>query len=153
MVCRLKQRLSGTVSLNAAMFASTLLASRLRTTYHVFAFVLLAMEIFALFPIVRETIRVRGIKLLSQPGHACTFAVIPFPSLYEDTNKRIACSPICAASFRHGVLVWDVGPVRCHHTPIHSRQHNSGSLLLFHRSWYSICVPNHHDGCAAVQEV
>lgn len=51
---------SGTTSLNAAMFASVLLASRLPSTLHVFAVVALSIELFALFPIMRRCILVRS---------------------------------------------------------------------------------------------
>eukprot|EP00611_Tribonema_gayanum_P026636 TRINITY_DN638_c0_g2_i1.p1 TRINITY_DN638_c0_g2~~TRINITY_DN638_c0_g2_i1.p1 ORF type:complete len:359 (+),score=103.77 TRINITY_DN638_c0_g2_i1:304-1380(+) len=42
----------GAVSLNAAVFAAVLLASRLQTNELVFGFALLAAELFALFPVV-----------------------------------------------------------------------------------------------------
>lgn len=50
----------GTISLNAAIFASVLLASRLPSTIHVFVFIVLAIQLFALFPIMRDYIRVRS---------------------------------------------------------------------------------------------
>jgi phosphatidylinositol glycan class C protein len=50
----------GTVSLNAAIFAAVLLASRLPSTTHVFVFLVLAIQLFALFPIMRDYIRVRS---------------------------------------------------------------------------------------------
>lgn len=46
-------RYTGPISLNAAIFASVLLTSRLSSIYHVFAVVYLAIELFALFPIMR----------------------------------------------------------------------------------------------------
>eukprot|EP01116_Phalansterium_solitarium_P003369 TRINITY_DN14188_c0_g1_i2.p1 TRINITY_DN14188_c0_g1~~TRINITY_DN14188_c0_g1_i2.p1 ORF type:complete len:455 (-),score=83.66 TRINITY_DN14188_c0_g1_i2:76-1440(-) len=45
------------VALNAAMFASVLLASRLPSNAHVFALVSIAIEVFALGPIVRHHVR------------------------------------------------------------------------------------------------
>jgi phosphatidylinositol glycan class C protein len=57
---RMHCRVSGALSLNAAMFAAVLLASRLPTTIDVFVFVVLAIQLFALFPIVRDFIRVRS---------------------------------------------------------------------------------------------
>ncbi|KAL7754254.1 glycosylphosphatidylinositol anchor biosynthesis [Sorochytrium milnesiophthora] len=47
-------RLSGPLAMNAAIFASVLLASRLPTTLHVFALMLFAVIWFALFPIFRR---------------------------------------------------------------------------------------------------
>jgi len=47
----------GTVSLNAAIFASVLLASRLETTWEVFAFIFFSFESFAGFPIVAHHCR------------------------------------------------------------------------------------------------
>jgi phosphatidylinositol glycan class C protein len=45
------------LSLSAAIFASVLLASRLSTRLHVFALITLALEWFALFPILRRFLR------------------------------------------------------------------------------------------------
>ncbi|RLN92801.1 hypothetical protein BBJ28_00010268 [Nothophytophthora sp. Chile5] len=49
---------SGTISLNAAIFTAVLLASRLQSNEHVFAFVLLAIEIFAMFPLFQREVKV-----------------------------------------------------------------------------------------------
>lgn len=57
-------RVSGAFSFNAIMFAAALMASRLPSTTHVFIFVVLAIELFALYPLVRDYIRVR-----SEPAH------------------------------------------------------------------------------------
>ena len=52
-------RFDAPVSLNAAIFAAVLLASRLQYSYkHVFAVVVVAVEMFALFPILRHYIKV-----------------------------------------------------------------------------------------------
>nr|CCA15444.1 phosphatidylinositol Nacetylglucosaminyltransferase subunit C putative [Albugo laibachii Nc14] len=51
--------LSGTISMNAAMFTAVLQASRLQSNVHVFAFLLLAIELFALLPILQRQIKVR----------------------------------------------------------------------------------------------
>jgi biotin transporter BioY len=48
----------GTISLNAGIFASLLLASRLGSNLAVFAFLLFAFEVFAGFPILAHHIRV-----------------------------------------------------------------------------------------------
>ncbi|ETP43370.1 hypothetical protein, variant [Phytophthora nicotianae P10297] len=50
-------RFSGTISLNAAIFTAVLLGSRLQSNEHVFAFVLLAIEIFAMFPIFQREVK------------------------------------------------------------------------------------------------
>jgi len=54
---RMDNRVSGSVALNAAMSASVLLASRLKTNQEVFAFIFFGIEIFALSPICRRHIR------------------------------------------------------------------------------------------------
>uniref|UniRef100_A0A7S1G7J0 Phosphatidylinositol N-acetylglucosaminyltransferase n=1 Tax=Bicosoecida sp. CB-2014 TaxID=1486930 RepID=A0A7S1G7J0_9STRA len=51
---------SGSLSLNAAMFASVLLASRLSSTSQVFALLGLSIELFALFPIASRAVRLRS---------------------------------------------------------------------------------------------
>ncbi|KAI9343450.1 phosphatidylinositol N-acetylglucosaminyltransferase subunit C [Zopfochytrium polystomum] len=50
-------RFPDSFSINASMFASVLLASRLPTALHVFSFMSLAVEVFALFPILRRALR------------------------------------------------------------------------------------------------
>lgn len=52
------------LSTNAAVMASTVLASRLPSTTHVFSLMLFSMEIFGLFPIFR-----RQLRLISWTGH------------------------------------------------------------------------------------
>ncbi len=42
------------------MFSAVLLASRLPDTTHVFLFMVIAIELFALFPVLRDFIRVRS---------------------------------------------------------------------------------------------
>ncbi|CAI5736974.1 unnamed protein product [Hyaloperonospora brassicae] len=64
-------RFSGTISLNAAIFTAVLLGSRLQSNEHVFAFVLLAIEIFAMFPIFQ-----REIKRHSERLHIITAVVL-----------------------------------------------------------------------------
>lgn len=54
---------SGTISLNAAIFTAVLLGSRLQSNEHVFAFILLAIEIFALFPIFQREVKVQTTHL------------------------------------------------------------------------------------------
>ncbi|KAG6623683.1 putative phosphatidylinositol N-acetylglucosaminyltransferase subunit C [Phytophthora cinnamomi] len=56
-------RFSGTISLNAAIFTAVLLGSRLQSNEHVFAFVLLAIEIFAMFPIFQREVKRRSERL------------------------------------------------------------------------------------------
>lgn len=55
---------SQSLSLNAAIFASVCLASRLPTMWHAFATVTLAVEIFALWPVLRRQLKVRVLDLL-----------------------------------------------------------------------------------------
>lgn len=45
--------MQGTLSLNAAIFAAVLLASRLESNEKVFGLVLFALELFAFFPLAR----------------------------------------------------------------------------------------------------
>ena len=51
-------RVSRSTSLNASIFASVCLASRLPSSFHVFATVILAMQMFALFPSLRRQLKV-----------------------------------------------------------------------------------------------
>lgn len=61
--CVLHGSFSGTISLNAAIFTAVLLGSRLQSNEHVFAFVLLAIEIFAMFPIFQREVKVRSLSI------------------------------------------------------------------------------------------
>lgn len=55
-----RRSVRGTFSLNAAMLAAALLASRLPTAAHVFALLSLAAQLFALLPIARDALRARS---------------------------------------------------------------------------------------------
>mgnify|MGYP003740287221 FL=1 len=52
------------LSTNAALMASTVLASRLRSTTHVFSLTLFSIEVFGLFPVFR-----RQLRRISWAGH------------------------------------------------------------------------------------
>lgn len=52
------QRVPGALSLNAAIFASVCLASRLHTTWHAFATVTFSFKLFALWPVLRRRLQV-----------------------------------------------------------------------------------------------
>lgn len=52
-------RIPGSLSTNAAIFASVLLASRLDTNIDVFGLLSFAVEWFSLFPIFRKHLKVR----------------------------------------------------------------------------------------------
>ncbi|CAL1536721.1 unnamed protein product, partial [Lymnaea stagnalis] len=49
----------GALSLNAAIFASVCLASRLHTTWHAFTTVTTSFELFALWPHLRKNLKMR----------------------------------------------------------------------------------------------
>ena len=60
------------LSTNAALMASTVLASRLRSTTHVFSLTLFSIEVFGLFPVFR-----RHLRQVSWTGHLLlTFALV-----------------------------------------------------------------------------
>mmetsp|Transcript_50135 Transcript_50135/g.125873 ORF Transcript_50135/g.125873 Transcript_50135/m.125873 type:complete len:344 (-) Transcript_50135:86-1117(-) len=58
-----KNRFQAPTSLNAAIFASVLLASRLCSNLEVFALVFFSFQLFALFPILRHSLRKYSIRL------------------------------------------------------------------------------------------
>lgn len=61
-VLNINQRssLPASISTNSAMMASTVLASRLPSTTHVFSLTLFSIEVFGLFPIFRRYLRVKS---------------------------------------------------------------------------------------------
>ncbi|XP_025112387.1 phosphatidylinositol N-acetylglucosaminyltransferase subunit C-like isoform X2 [Pomacea canaliculata] len=62
----------GALSLNAAIFASVCLASRLHTTWHAFATVTFSFKLFALWPVLRRRLQ----KHLSVAGQVAMTSVI-----------------------------------------------------------------------------
>jgi len=59
----LSKSYSAPVSLNAAIFATVLLVSRMPTVLHVYAVICAAIELFALFPIFRHSLKLYSEKL------------------------------------------------------------------------------------------
>jgi phosphatidylinositol N-acetylglucosaminyltransferase subunit C len=57
-------RFPASLSTNAALMASTVLASRLTSTTHVFSLTLFSIEVFGLFPVFR-----RALRHVSWEGH------------------------------------------------------------------------------------
>ena len=56
-------RFPASLSTNAALMASTVLASRLPSTTHVFSLTLFSIEVFGLFPVFRRHLRHRSWRL------------------------------------------------------------------------------------------
>ncbi|XP_054769873.2 phosphatidylinositol N-acetylglucosaminyltransferase subunit C-like [Lytechinus pictus] len=69
------------LSLNASIFAAVCLASRLPTTLHAFATVILAMQLFALWPTLRKRLKKEVPK--TQPIMTWVSAGIAFIALYS----------------------------------------------------------------------
>lgn len=68
----LHRKFQGSLSTNVAMAASVILASRLKDNDQVFSLLLLAVELFGLFPIFRRFTRVSWIKkLIIQTFSSC----------------------------------------------------------------------------------
>jgi phosphatidylinositol glycan class C protein len=59
----LSAKFTAPVSLNAAIFASVILVSRLPSVLHVFAIMIIAIELFALFPYLRRSVKSSSTKL------------------------------------------------------------------------------------------
>lgn len=51
-------RFIGTIALNASMFAAVVLGSRLQSNEHAFGFILFAIEVFAMLPLVHYNLQV-----------------------------------------------------------------------------------------------
>lgn len=77
------------------MFAAVLLASRLPATTHVFLFVVLAIQLFALFPLLRDFIRVR-----SETGHVWVTVV----SVAATLGLLLASSSLLAIVYAGSVI-------------------------------------------------
>ena len=65
----LRKRLTSVLSINAAISAAVVLASRLHDDLAVFALMLFSVEAFALFPILRRRLQVRLIPFAETSAH------------------------------------------------------------------------------------
>eukprot|EP01117_Protostelium_nocturnum_P013929 TRINITY_DN5248_c0_g1_i1.p1 TRINITY_DN5248_c0_g1~~TRINITY_DN5248_c0_g1_i1.p1 ORF type:complete len:291 (-),score=61.96 TRINITY_DN5248_c0_g1_i1:190-1062(-) len=93
-------KFSAPVSLNAAIFASVLMSSRLPSPIHVFALVSLAIELFAMFPFLR-----RSIRLFSLFAHLLlTFVLFTSASLLLWTFSSLIATLFVALSFFIGFV-------------------------------------------------
>lgn len=79
--------------MNAAVFASVLLASRLPSSGHVFAIMLLAFEVFAGFPMVA-----RSIKLYSDKAHIYFTSVVILITFFALLNALLTLAIVYALS-------------------------------------------------------
>ncbi|CAM9355250.1 unnamed protein product [Chrysoparadoxa australica] len=86
----------GTLSLNAAMFVTVLLASRLETDELVFGLVLLGMVMFALFPVWRHRIKLR--KTLALNVAITSFLVLTAGFLLVEKSSALAMTYVFAVT-------------------------------------------------------
>ena len=87
----------GSISMNAALFASVLLAARLPSTPHVFAVMLLATQTFVLLPAHRRT-------LSRAPSVAQRLALSMLVVLLTASTLRLAVSRLLAACTPQGTV-------------------------------------------------
>jgi phosphatidylinositol glycan class C protein len=85
----------GILSMNAAMCASILLASRLSSATHAFACISIAVQIFALFPIFRDHIR-----LHSELAHG----ILTFTTILMTASTLLFFSTLLVTAYVIGVL-------------------------------------------------
>ena len=97
-----------TLSTNAALMASTVLASRLPSTTHVFSLTLFSIEVFGLFPVFR-----RYLRHTSWRGHLfLTFALMIGAGLGLGTV--LSAKPLWQGGWKRaiaGAVIWCVGSV------------------------------------------
>ena len=86
------ERFEGTLSMNAAVFASVLLAARLPSIPHVFAIMALSMQAFVLLPAQWRLIT----QSLSSPQHLCVSTLLV---LLTATVLLIVLKPLLAISY------------------------------------------------------
>ena len=95
-------RVPASLSTNAALMASTVLASRLASTTHVFSLTLFSIEVFGLFPVFRRQLRHR-----SWGAHvALTAALVGVAGAALGLTLMAEQAPWLAATV--GVLVWGI---------------------------------------------
>ena len=93
-------RFRGSISVNAAVFASVLLAARLPSTPHVFAAMFLATQAFVLLPA-----QWRALSSTHQVGAAATLVLIAATMLLA-VSKTIAASYMLAIATISGLCPW-----------------------------------------------
>ncbi|KAF1334189.1 Phosphatidylinositol n-acetylglucosaminyltransferase subunit c, partial [Globisporangium splendens] len=93
---------SGTISLNAAIFTAVLLGSRLQSNEHVFAFILLAIEIFAVFPIFQREVKVRSPYAQSTTHTAWALWHLTNVRIYVHIRKYVHVAQFGACAFGDG---------------------------------------------------
>lgn len=95
---------TGALSFNAAMVAAVILASRFSSPLHVFFFVILAIQLFALFPMARDFLRTR-----SETAHlvlTCIMSVTTFVLLMSCYKLLAVCYLLVVVFIALGCPVW-----------------------------------------------
>ena len=96
-------RFPASLSTNAALMASTVLASRLTSTTHVFSLTLFSIEVFGLFPVFR-----RHLRHISWRGHLLlTFSLVAGAG--AGMGVTLAPSATVWKAAVVGILLWGLG--------------------------------------------
>ena len=96
------------LSTNAALMASTVLASRLRNTTHVFSLTLFSIEVFGLFPVFR-----RYLRHISWRGHLLLTLALMIGA-GAGLGMALSAKPLWHGGWKRaiaGAVVWCVGSV------------------------------------------
>lgn len=81
-----RARLISTISLNMAMCASVVLSSRLALDVDVFALLFAALELFAIYPLLRDRVYLSYGAIITRDGWRIPRMVIPLTALFAGTS-------------------------------------------------------------------
>ncbi|KAG9009794.1 hypothetical protein FRB94_013592 [Tulasnella sp. JGI-2019a] len=102
------ERLTSVLSINAAISASVVLASRLSSNLAVFALILFSVETFALFPLLRQRIQLRApapVKALLTLTLVC-FATLPYILIYPSLAILIGITLVFVTFACPALFIW-----------------------------------------------
>ncbi|KAG5462728.1 MAG: LOW QUALITY PROTEIN: phosphatidylinositol N-acetylglucosaminyltransferase-domain-containing protein [Olpidium bornovanus] len=120
----LGHRFPGSFSLNAAIFASVLLASRLSSNMHVFSLLAFAVEWFALFPILRRHLKV-AYRYFASYHVILTRCILSFPLFPDVIRQTQHCHDNHALRYDECAVFKHIQGRR-NHILFHSRLHHPG---------------------------
>ncbi|EPT04313.1 hypothetical protein FOMPIDRAFT_1021975 [Fomitopsis schrenkii] len=103
----LRERLTSVLSMNAAISSSVVLASRLPSDLSVFGLMLISVQLFALFPMLRRRLQAGpAIVQTSVTFALCLWAIVSADSVSRTATGVVGAAFAAVTFVAPGVLVW-----------------------------------------------
>jgi len=104
---QVRERLTSVISMNAAISSSVVLASRLSDDLAVFALILFSVQVFALFPMLRQHLQVTPMVLQAFLTLSLSMLCLLLSASLSATVSYIYAATLVLVTFvAPGVLVW-----------------------------------------------